>query len=127
MFFTGDQKHRGVKKLAQGNSRNLPKETAQGNLGIQVFLPNILFPAHCFPNRVLSELLRLSQKSLPEAISKGVSSLPLQPSPPPYTQAPQGQEKSASVLKINLSPPSITKNNPSLVCRGEVVSNQGLD
>ena len=80
-----------------GELRNLPKETVEQGLEIQVFLPNILFPANCFPNRGLPELLRLSQESLKEAINKGVFFLPAHPRPSP--QAHQGPEKSASVLK----------------------------
>lgn len=80
-----------------GELRSLPKETVERGLEIQVFLPNILFPANCFPNRGLPELLRLSQESLKEAINKGVFFLPAHPRPSP--QAHQGPEKSASVLK----------------------------
>ena len=122
--------------------RNLSKETGEPGVGIQVCPPNIRFPAHCFPHSMLSVRRKKWQ---PQAINKGIFPLPLPimcthahacahahthtHTPPPSPQAHQGREKSASVLKINLSPPSIMKNNRSLSCRGggHVKSGTGLN
>ena len=91
---------------------------------------NILFPANCFPNRGLPELLRLSQKSLTETINKGVFFLPpIHPPPPSISPSSSGSWKISLSFKINLSPPSIMKNNQSLGCRGggHVKSGIGLN
>lgn len=137
LFLQVIRKHRRIKKFAQLNSRT---RTRNPDFSIQSF-------AHGFPNSTPLKQLRLSQKSLPEAInmyyfpSSNLSiSLSLYRSvcvslfyththTPLYLSRLTKIMKSAALSKTNLSPPSIMKNNQSIGSKGGscVTSGFGLN